>query len=142
MLITVKREQFLPRCTIGRLFIDGVYECYTLEDAVRETADPVERWKIPGETAIPRGLYPVTLTLSHRFKKVLPLLGNVRGFSGVRIHSGNTHEDTEGCILVGASRLPASVGNSRIAFARMFAKLQAAAEKKELINLVIEGDKP
>ncbi len=142
MLITVRREQFLPHCTIGRLFVDGVFECYTLEDAVRETADPVERWKIPGETAIPRGMYPVTLTLSPRFKRVLPLLGGVRGFSGVRIHSGNTAEDTEGCILVGTTRLPAGVGNSRIAFSRLFAKLQAAADKKEPINLIIEGDKP
>lgn len=142
MQILIKREQFMPLCTIGSLYVDGKFECYTLEDADRETADPVECWKIPGKTAIPRGSYPVTLTLSNRFKRVLPLLGNVRGFSGVRIHSGNSHEDTEGCILVGAAKLATTIGASRIAFSALFAKLQAAADRKEPITLTIEGDKP
>lgn len=142
MILTLERQTFLPQCTIGSLSVDGVFQCYTLEDTVRETSDPVECWKIPSATAIPVGTYPVTLTMSNRFKRVLPLLGNVRGFSGVRIHSGNTHEDTEGCILVGVTKLATSVGASRVAFSELFAKLQAAAYRREPITITVTGVVP
>lgn len=68
--------------TIGKLFINGNYFCDTLEDAVRDK-------KIYAETAIPSGKYELTVTYSNRFKKRLPLILNVPGYEGVRIHTGN-----------------------------------------------------
>lgn len=140
MLIEVRREEMLPLCTIGKLYIDGKYECYTLEDVVREVSgQPVPRWKIPGKTAIPAGSYPLQVTLSNRFKRMLPLLVGVPGFEGVRIHPGNTDADTEGCILVGSTRLVNAIGGSRIAFQALFQKIQQALDRKETITITI-GD--
>lgn len=96
--LRLERRIFTDDVTVGELYVDNVFHCYTLEDAVR----PV---KIPKITAIPKGIYKVVLTMSNRFKKVLPLLENVPNFAGVRIHTGNTNEDTEGCILVGLGLL-------------------------------------
>ena len=100
--------------------IDGAFECYTLEDVVRPAGE-----KVYGQTAIPAGRYRIQLTMSNRFKTVLPLLENVANFEGVRIHPGNTAADTDGCILVGQSKTSNSIGGSRAAFDRLFARLQA-----------------
>lgn len=123
MRLEIKRHFKGPQYTIGRLFVDGVYECDTLEDTVR--ADGV---KIAGQTAIPTGKYPVRITYSQRFKKMLPMLDNVPNFTGVRIHTGNTAADTEGCILVGYNRVKGRVCDSRAAFRRLFAKLETAEQ--------------
>lgn len=123
MRLEIKRHFKGPQYTIGRLFVDGVYECDTLEDTVRE--DGV---KIAGQTAIPAGKYPVRITYSPRFKKMLPMLDNVPNFTGVRIHTGNTAADTEGCILVGYNRVKGRVCDSRAAFRRLFAKLETAEQ--------------
>lgn len=123
MQIQIKRHFKGPQYTVGRLFVDGIYECDTLEDTVRP--DGV---KIAGQTAIPAGTYKVTITYSPRFKKMLPLLHNVPNFTGVRIHTGNTHEDTDGCILVGYNRVKGRVCDSRAAFRRLFAKLETVTQ--------------
>lgn len=93
--ITVKRRTN-GIVTIGDMFIGGKVFCNTLEDELREPGE-----KVPGKTAIPPGRYELRLTYSHRFKRVMPELMNVPWFAGVRIHSGNTEADTQGCILVG-----------------------------------------
>jgi len=127
MELLLKRIHKTLNSTIGELFVDGKFECYTLEDVERAV-------KIKNETAIPKGKYKVIINRSTRFKKDLPLLLNVPNFEGVRIHSGNTNHDTEGCILVGQTRATDFIGNSRKAFDKLFAKLQKAKE----INLTIE----
>ena len=99
--------------------------CYTLEDAVR----PV---KIPGITAIPAGRYEVTRTLSTRFKTMMPLLMGVPNFTGIRIHPGNTAEDTEGCILVGATAHRNSLGGSRAAYDSVDQWIAATLRKEKL----------
>jgi len=121
MQITIKRLYKTETSTIGELLIDGVFECFTLEDAER----PV---KIKNETAIPKGTYRVIINQSNRFKRLLPLLLNVPNFEGVRIHSGNSNHDTEGCILVGQTRHKNYIGQSRKAFDKLFKKMQAAKE--------------
>jgi len=121
MQITVKRLYKTETSTIGELLIDGVFECFTLEDTER----PV---KIKNETAIPKGTYKVIINQSNRFKRLLPLLLNVPNFEGVRIHSGNSNHDTEGCILVGQTRHKNYIGQSRKAFDKLFKKMQAAKE--------------
>jgi hypothetical protein len=88
--------------TAGRMYWNGEKLCNTLEDEVRELAGkPVEAWKIKGATAIPKGRYKCVLSRSTRFKRVLPEILGVPGFTGIRIHRGNTAAHTEGCILVG-----------------------------------------
>lgn len=127
MKITIKRLHRTENSTIGELSIDGKFECYTLEDKEREV-------KIKGETAIKKGTYKVGISLSSRFKRLLPILFNVPNFEGVRIHSGNSNHDTEGCILVGTTRSLDYIGNSRKAFDSLFKKMQLAKE----ITLTIE----
>lgn len=119
MKIQIKRLYKTENSTIGELTIDGIFECFTLEDKER----PV---KIKGETAIPKGTYKVIINQSNRFKKLLPLLLNVPNFEGVRIHPGNTNHDTEGCILVGKTMSKDFIGQSRKAFEKLFKKMQAA----------------
>lgn len=138
MKLTLERDRSHLTCTTGSLFIDGSLECFTLEDVVREIRGvPVERWKIKGKTAIPEGTYAVTLSLSNRFKKVLPILIGVDGFSGVRIHSGNTDADTEGCILVGQLQGHESILQSRAALQPLMDKFSAAISRGEAIEIEI-----
>lgn len=123
MILTLKRTAFEKEYTIGKLYGDGEYLCDTLEDRVRP--DGV---KVYGETAIPKGEYKLQWTFSPRFKRELPLLINVPNFEGVRIHTGNTHKDTEGCILVGENKSKGSVINSRATFARIEPILKSASK--------------
>lgn len=114
----LKRIKFGDTFTIGQLYLNDAFLCYTLEDTVREViGEPVSSWKQYGVTAIPTGTYKVILSLSNRFKKILPEVLNVEGYTGVRIHAGNKPEDTEGCILVGESwdGNTGFIGNSKIA---------------------------
>ena len=117
MNILVKRIHRTEKSTIGELSIDGKFQCYTLEDIEREV-------KIKSETAISKGTYKVIINKSNRFKRLLPLLLNVPNFEGIRIHSGNTNHDTEGCILVGTTRTKDFIGNSKIAYNKFFDKLK------------------
>ena len=70
--------------------------------------------------------YKVIINMSSRFKKEMPLLLNVPAFEGIRIHSGNTSEDTEGCIIVGMTRTLSGVAMSRIAYTKLMEKLRLA----------------
>jgi hypothetical protein len=133
--LQVDRRWLTAQSTIGNLYVDGAWECFTLEDYVR--ADPVlvtavNEAKVAGETAIPAGRYRVVITPSTRFKCSLPLLLQVPGFEGVRIHPGNTDADTEGCLLVGRQRQHDRVSESRPAFEALFAKLQAGVAAGEV----------
>lgn len=102
MDLTLYRVRFLDNRTVGQLYVDGEFQCFTLEDVVREVpGQPVEKWKVWGETAIPQGYYKVVLQNSPKFGIDTMTLLNVPGFSHIRIHGGNTEKDTEGCILVG-----------------------------------------
>lgn len=121
MKIKVKRYEFRDTYTVGRMYIDDVYFCYTLEDKVREGE------KVNGQTAIPTGIYNVIIDVSTRFGKQLPHILNVPNFTGVRIHAGNTSKDTEGCILLGHTYAGKDfIGNSKSAFDVFFEKLKEA----------------
>jgi hypothetical protein len=125
MKLFLERDIFTDTATTGRLSIGMDFECYTLEDVVRDI-------KIKGETAIPYGTYEVIINWSNRFQRPMPLLLNVPGFEGIRIHAGNTAADTEGCILVGQSRGVDYVKDSRKAFAELFVKLVKAMESDKI----------
>lgn len=121
LILTLARRERIGNATIGDLSVNGRFECLTLEDLERPN-------KIPGETAIPKGTYQILLTMSPRFHRVLPLLVNVPGFDGIRIHPGNTDKDTEGCILVGTGIVNGALTSSRVAFDRLYLKLAQAGE--------------
>ena len=106
MKIEVHRKYRKDGYTIGLLYINGKFICNTLEDTDRGltsimSKEQIAAVKIKGKTAIPTGTYPVIMSYSPRFGKQMPLLCGVKGFEGIRIHSGNTAKDTEGCILCG-----------------------------------------
>ena len=125
MKLLVEREPTVEGVTLGSLFIDGHRFCDTLEDPIRELPGvPVEKWKIKGETAIPQGTYRLVFSYSNRFKRILPEVLDVPGFSAIRIHSGNTIADTEGCLLVGSARNGHMVTGSKV----MLEKLMLAFE--------------
>lgn len=129
MILELKRKIFTDDSTIGELSIDGVFFCYTLEDKVRDA-------KIKNITAIAYGKYEIAITFSNRFQQYMPLLLKVPEFEGVRIHSGNKSADTEGCILVGSSKSLNFIGNSRITYKSLFAKMKLASKKEKIfINI-------
>ena len=141
MNITLQRRPSTQHCTLGELSIDGVFECFTLEDVVREVAgEPAADWKIAGETAIPAGRYQVIVNHSAHFGRDLPLLLKVPGFEGIRIHPGNDDKDTEGCILVGKRILGEAIADSRDAFAPLFQTITEALANGEEVWLEVGGD--
>lgn len=117
MILVLKRNFKGPDYTIGKLYIDGHYFCDTLEDTVRPNDT-----KIAGRTAIPAGEYEVVKSYSPRFKKILPEILDVPGFTGVRIHAGNTAKDTDGCILLGLNKTKGAVLDSQTTMAYFMAR--------------------
>lgn len=102
MRLTVFRVRFHETRTVGQLYIDNDFFCFTLEDKMRELPGyPVETWKVQDETAIPTGNYKITLEESPRFGPDTLTINQVPGFKGIRIHAGNTEHHTEGCIILG-----------------------------------------
>lgn len=138
MYMQLVREHFTETSTEGKLFVNGTFECHTLEDTDRKLEDGGE--KIYSKTAIPRGKYDIKVSYSNHFKKPLPILLDVPQFEGVRIHSGNTSRDTEGCIIVGLTNANGTddfIGNSKAAFKPLMAKIEEALLNEEEVTLEI-----
>lgn len=136
MDLLLKRKYLKPTYTIGCLFVNGTRFCDTLEDRVRDLSHEA---KIPGQTAIPAGRYEVIVNYSPRFKRNLPRLLNIPGFTGILIHRGNTPSDTSGCILVGENREPGKVLNSTPYELRLTALLKEAQERGERSFITIDN---
>lgn len=117
LMLQVVREKSSEFSTLGSLYINREWFCWTLEDVVRKD-------KIQDKTAIPAGYYPVIVNQSPKFNKLMPLIQNVPGFDGVRIHYGNTDIDTSGCILVGGTRAKDFIGNSLVTFNKLMERLK------------------
>ncbi len=132
MQIRVQRRFLGPDYTVGSLFINGVKLCDTMEDTVR--TDGV---KIPNRTAIPYGTYWVELTMSPKFTRLLPLVLDVPNFVGIRIHRGNTAEDSSGCILPGENKVKGKVINSTEYEMKIVTKMLEAIRNGEEISLEI-----
>lgn len=139
MRIVVQRHTYTPRSTIGRLLVDGKHICDTLEDFTRPPGE-----KVYAKTSIPPGAYRVIVTYSPRFKRDLPLLLKVPMFEGIRIHSGNDHTDTEGCILVGTHDPKQAdwISASRVAFNKLMPLIEKGVKTPEGVFLVIEDNRP
>ena len=142
MRLTLQRKYMKNDYTIGNLYVDGVFLCNTLEDTDRGLTqdmpiDEIDRLKVKGRTAIPTGSYSVGWTWSPRFGRYLPILYNVPGYEGVRIHSGNNADDTEGCILPGKNDKVGWVSNSRHYCNELFPLIENAVKRGERATIDI-----
>lgn len=139
MKLTLKRIAFKEKYTIGRLYIDGEYFCDTIEDKDRRLNNDMGLAEIMakkryGETAIPTGHYDVEITYSPKYKRMMPEIKDVKGFSGIRIHSGNTAKDTLGCLIVGKNTVVGMVTDSRKTYYKLFEILKG--QKNITIDII------
>lgn len=137
MDLTLNRKKYTAKSTIGDLLVDGQKICDVLEDVVRDKnkdgdLDDAGEAKVFGKTAIPSGKYEVILSFSNRFQKQMPLLLNVKGFEGIRMHSGNKAEDTEGCLILGTANAADWVSNSKIAYESLMKKLITVTKTQKI----------
>ena len=144
MNLLLARDVFGETYTLGVLTVDGLPFGFTVEDEDRglDAGMPIEeirRRKVKAETAIPAGVYPVKRTWSPKYERLVPIVQNVPGFAGIRIHSGNDEADTEGCILPGLSRDAAkgTIGKSRAAVAWLDKEIAACEARGEAVTLTI-----
>ena len=142
MKLELKRKALMDTYTVGDLFINDVFFSNVLEDKVRDfnkdgDLNDSGETKVYGKTAIPYGTYTIDLTYSNRFKKILPLIEDVPGFEGIRIHSGNSAEDSSGCLLCGNNTEKGKVTDSRKVFEKLMIRLVDAHEMKETITIKI-----
>lgn len=135
MDILVDRIYLGETYTIGNLFINGKYVCDTIEDKVRVLKS--EKDKVKHKTAIPKGRYKVILSYSQHFERVLPELLDVPYFKNIRIHAGNTEEDSSGCLIVGLNKVKGKVIESKATLNKLMNILQPAWNNKEQIHITI-----
>lgn len=131
MRLLLDRKEYDAESTVGDLYVDGVWECVVMEPGVGEDSHP----------AIPEGEYEVLLTHSPAFNRVLPLITDVPGRDGIRIHPGNQREQTLGCLMTGEtvqfiSGVPFLM-HSKASFDRLYNKLRSAAAKAEKLTLEV-----
>lgn len=136
MNITLQRQPSYKGTTFGELLIDGDWFCHTLEDQIREIPGvDLAVWKLKAITAIPSGIYHVTLEDSPKFGPETLTLADVPGFSKIRIHGGNTNADTEGCIIVGSrcDREAGTIAGAKVdgVLAKLKARVRDAIERGE-----------
>lgn len=153
MKLKVERKWPKATYTIGRLYVDGVFFCNTLEDTDRglKQTDPktyIASRKVYGETAIPKGEYAIVLNVlspkyvaSSWYKQktggYMPRLLSVPGFDGILIHSGSSATDTLGCILVGKNTQVGRLTSSKDTFAALYKKMKKVWDKGEGISIEI-----
>ena len=134
----LERAWRLETYTVGRVFVDGKRFCESMENKDRGltqdmSEEEIGRVKVYGETAIPTGVYTVKMTYSPKYKRKMPEVLNVPGYSGIRIHSGNTAKDSLGCILLGRNTKVGMVTESRKACKEFERLLEAAGGECKLI---------
>ncbi|MBN2787413.1 MAG: hypothetical protein JXQ69_03720 [Paludibacteraceae bacterium] len=142
MELTLRRIAYRDSYTIGHLYVNGQYFCDTIEDVVRDNNrdgdldDPGEE-KVFSKTAIPQGRYVVVVNKSPRFKRLLPLLLNVKDFEGIRIHNGIDENSSSGCIIVGENKEVGKVTNGRVYMNKLTDLIITAQRKNEKVIIQI-----
>jgi hypothetical protein len=130
--LTLKRENFTEKTTTGGIYLDTFKLCDTLEDKDRKLETAGAAAKVQKRTAIPRGRYELQITWSNRFKKYMIQVMEVPYFEGVRLHAGNTHEDTEGCPLLGDLVDDYTLVNSRMRTNEVFDMVEKALKTEKV----------
>jgi hypothetical protein len=129
MILT--RRDYTDRSTIGDLYLDSVFQCYTLELSTRKQEGV--------KNCIPSGKYEILMQYSARFEMDTPHLQNVPGRTFIEIHPGNKPEDTEGCILLGQTKEADWVGSSRVAYQELVPKIESKLAQGKLYLEIIGG---
>lgn len=143
MTIRIDRQWKKAEYTISKVYINGrYYGCNALEDTDRGLLQAmqiaeIQKRKIKGKTAIPRGYYDVKVTWSEKYQRNMPLVVDVPGFSGIRLHSGNSAKDTEGCILFGKNDKVGWISDSRYWTDKIYRLINTALAKGEKITLIV-----
>lgn len=140
MKLKMIRKYIGENHTEGRIYIDEVFECFTVEDKDRKLEEHGCSTKVQNKTCIPRGEYELIIRFSNHFQKHLIAVTGVPCFEGILIHSGNSSKDTEGCIIVGSINNRDDddfVGASRIAYDRLHKKVKSALSMGEKVFLEI-----
>jgi len=142
MELKLVRNIFTNESTIGDLFIDNLFFCYILEDRDRGLSDAlsleqISKVKVYGKTCIPYGRYEIDWTMSARFKVFMPILLNVKGYAGIRIHKGNTEIDSLGCLLCGTRKKSNMITESTLATKNLYAKIENAKKQGQRIYITI-----
>lgn len=127
MEFEIRRLYKKEKWTIGQFWADRKYFCDTLENPVRTLNSKED--KVYGDTAIPEGYYTLRLVWSPRFKEYLPEIADVRYFSDIRIHAGNTTKDTAGCPLVGENKVKGGLINSKMWKDKLVALIREAEKR-------------
>lgn len=142
LILTRMRKLSTDQSTIGELTHNGHRICWILEDVDRGLDSTMSEAfiaskKVFGKTAIPAGTYEVIINFSERFKKPLPLLLDVKGYKGIRIHPGNIAADTEGCLLPGTDHETDKVINSRVAFLALATEIELAIQSEKVFITIV-----
>lgn len=143
MEILLIRENFTDSYTEGRLFINGVYVCDTIEDCDRGltddmTEDVILSRKVYGKTCIPYGRYKVIIDWSNKYGKMLIHILNVKGFDGIRVHSLNEASQSLGCIGPGIKTAPGWVSKSRDTYKKIHSKVDEALNRGDEVHITIK----
>lgn len=152
MKLTIKRTALRSSYTLGKLYIDGQFFCSTLEDLDRGLTQDmplnlIKSLKIPGETAIPKGTYKVTLdVVSPKFSKYpfymevcegkLPRLIDVKGYEGVLIHvADGIKRDAllQGCIGIGNLSSEEYLINGKQVFTEFYNRIKGNDVELEIL---------
>ena len=142
MELKLERKYRSNNYCIDKLYINGKYFSDALEDPDRGLTDTmsleeIKKIKIKDNTCIPYGTYNVTITYSPRFKRNLPLINNVKGFEGIRVHNGNTPQDSSGCVLLGFNKIKGQVINSKDTVNKFIDIVQKVLNKGEKVTITI-----
>lgn len=140
--LLVDRKWKKDTYTIGRLYVDGVLWCNTLEDKDRGltskmNTEDIKKIKVYGETAIPTGKYQVTYSYSPKFKRYLPRVNDVPCYTGILIHNGSTDKNTSGCVLVGENKIKGQLVNSTYWMNKLCERIKDAVNHGEIVTIEI-----
>ena len=153
MKLKLDRKYKKATYSIGKLYVDGVYFCDTVEDKDRgltdkDSLEKIKATKVYAKTAIPLGTYKITMgVVSPKFSQKpyyksfcngkLPRLLNVKGFDGILIHKGSNADSSAGCIIVGKNTVVGGVTNSQFYFEKLYKVLAEAQLRGEQIEIEI-----
>lgn len=142
MEIKVVRRYFKEEYTIGNVFVDGKWFSNSLEDKDRGLTDDmplsqIKKIKVYAKTAIPYGRYEVKSYFWPKYRKVYPWLQNVKGFTGILMHTGRTADHSSGCLLLGENKIKGGLINGEKYVRKLTEMIQECEKRGEKVYITI-----